>query len=74
MALSENLRIARESQALTQAELAQAVGISQPMVAQYEIALKVPTVIVAVKLARVLNTTCEELVDGTPEEPQDKTF
>ncbi len=66
MSLSENLRIARESQCLTQAELAQAVGISQPMVAQYEIALKVPTVIVAVKLARVLNITCEELADGTP--------
>lgn len=72
MALSENIRLAREAKSMSQKELAQLVGISQPAIAQYEIALKVPTVIVAVKLARVLNTTCEELVNGTPEEPQDK--
>ena len=53
---------------LTQAELAEKVGIAQSMIAQYERYMKVPTIIVAVDIARVLGTTCEELVKGEQNE------
>ena len=52
----------REEKGLTQAELAKLVGIAQPMIAQYERYLKVPTILVGVKLAKVLGTTCEKLI------------
>lgn len=62
MALSENLKKLREKAGLTQAELAEAVGVAQPTLAQYESGLKVPSVITAVKIERILHTTCSELV------------
>lgn len=62
MALSENLKKLRERAGMTQAELAEAVGIAQPTLAQYETGLKVPSIITAVKIEQVLHTTCSELV------------
>ncbi len=62
MALSDNLKKLRERAGLTQAELAEAVGISQPTLAQYESGLKVPSIITAVRMEAVLHTTCAELV------------
>ncbi len=62
MALSDNLKKLRERAGMTQAELAEAVGVSQPTMAQYESGLKVPSVITAVRIEQVLHTTCSELV------------
>lgn len=62
MALSDNLKKFRERAGMTQAELAEAVGISQPTLAQYESGLKVPSIITAVKIEQVLHTTCAMLV------------
>ena len=62
MTFSENLKKLRERAGLTQAELAEAVGIAQPTLAQYESGLKVPSIITAVRLENVLHTTCAELV------------
>ncbi len=64
MSFAENVRKLREEKGLSQGELATMVDISQPMIAQYEKGLKFPTIITAVKLARLLGTTCEELVSG----------
>lgn len=65
MAFSENLKKARENKNMTQFELAQAVRISQPTVAQYEKGLILPTIVTGVSIADVLETTVENLVKGT---------
>lgn len=62
MAFAENVKRLREEKGLTQAELAKLVGITQPTIAQYEIGIKVPTIIIGVRLAKKLGTTCEELI------------
>ena len=49
---------------MSQAQLANAVGIAQPTIAQYEKGIKLPTVATAVYIARRLGTTCEALVEG----------
>lgn len=64
MSFADNLKRMREKRDLSQAQLANAVGITQPTVAQYEKGMKLPTVATAVYIARRLGTTCEELVEG----------
>ncbi len=63
MSFADNVKRLREQKGLSQAELADQVKISQPMIAQYEKGLKIPTIITGVELARCLDTTCEELVN-----------
>lgn len=67
MAFGENVRTLREKAGYTQAELANLLGVSQPVYCQYETGAKAPTVYTAVKLARRLGTTCEKLVEGNEE-------
>lgn len=68
LSFSDNLKKAREREGMTQLELAKAIGVSQPTVAQYEKGQILPTIITGVSLARALNTTCEYLVtDRTAE-------
>lgn len=62
MSFADNLKRAREMKDISQVELANAVGVSQPTIAQYERGLKLPTIITAAEIARRLGTTCEELV------------
>lgn len=66
MSFAENVKRLREQQNLTQKELAERIGITQPTIAQYEMGIKVPTIIVGAKLAEQLGTTCEELLGSTP--------
>ncbi len=63
MAFAENLKRMREEKGMTQAELAKCVGIAQPMIAQYERYMKIPTITVGVSLAKALGTTCEKLME-----------
>lgn len=62
MSFSTKVKQLREQNSLTQMELAKLVGVAQPTIAQYEIGIKVPTIVIGVKIAQVLGTTCEELV------------
>ena len=62
MSFADNLKRAREMKDISQVELANAVGVSQPTIAQYEKGLKLPTIVTAAEIARRLGTTCEELV------------
>ena len=62
MAFAENVKSLREQRGLTQVELAKLVGVTQPTIAQYEIGIKIPTIVIGVKLAESLETTCEELI------------
>lgn len=64
MSLAENLRSLRIQKQYSQAELAKLVGISQQTISQVEksqISLNVET---AVAIAKKLDTTAEQLVDG----------
>lgn len=62
MAFGENLKVLRERVGMSQAELAEAVGVAQPTIAQYERGMKVPSIITAVRMEKVLHTTCAEMV------------
>lgn len=61
MTFGDNLRALREQHGYSQKELSEKVGISQTVLAYYELGSRVPTVYVALKLARLLGTTVEEL-------------
>lgn len=64
MSFSENVKKLREKKGLTQAELAEQIGISQVMITQYERGLKVPTIIIGDLLAKSLGVSVEELLNG----------
>ena len=64
MSFADNVKRLREQRGLSQAELAEKVDVTQPMIAQYEKGLKIPTIITGVQLAKCLGTTCEELLEG----------
>ncbi len=64
MAFAETLKKIREEKGLTQSELAKAVNVSQPMIAQYETAVRVPSAPTALAIAKVLGTTFEKLIGG----------
>lgn len=64
MSLAENLKNLRIRKQFSQAELAKLVGVSQQTISQVEtsqISLNVET---AVAIAKKLDTTAEQLVDG----------
>ena len=63
MSFAENLKYQRECKNINQAKLAETVGITQGAIAQYELGIRVPTVIVGTKIAKVLGTTVEWLVN-----------
>lgn len=62
MAFSDNVKKNREKQGYSQDELAKCLGIAQAQIAKYETGVSVPNIIIGVKLAKKLGTTCEELV------------
>jgi putative transcriptional regulator len=64
MAFADNVKRLREAKNYSQAELAELVGVSQPMINYLETGRKIPTVFLAVDIARNLETTVEQLVDG----------
>lgn len=64
MAFSDNLKLMREKRGLSQLELAQAVGVSQAAISDFERGKKLPAIDVAVAMEDILHTTCKELVDG----------
>ena len=64
MSFEENLRNARKRKGFTQEDVAKILGVSQSAVAQYELGAGAPNIKVAVRLARLLDTTCEDLVNG----------
>ena len=58
----KNLKKLREKQGMSQAELGLLVGVSQVAVTKYERGDALPNAKVAVRIARVLHTTVEQLV------------
>jgi DNA-binding XRE family transcriptional regulator len=68
--VAENIRLLRECQRMTQEELATVGGVSKNAIDQYENGSYIPNMITAVKIAKVLGTTCEELITGEPQTTQ----
>lgn len=64
MNFGANLRRAREARGITQQILAAKVGISQSVVAQYELGTKSPSVVTAEAIARALGIQIEVLLKG----------
>ena len=64
MAFAENVKRLREKKRISQCELAKNVGISQSAIAQYELGIKVPTIVIGAKLAKELDVTCEDLLNS----------
>lgn len=64
MSFAENVKRLREEKRITQKELAERVGITQPTVAQYEMGIKVPTIVIGARIAEQLGVTCEELINN----------
>lgn len=65
MSFAENLKRIRKSKGLSQKELAEKLGVSQPSYAQYERGTRNPKIETLNKIAQALNTTVEELSDHT---------
>ena len=63
MAFSDNVKKYREKQGYSQEELAKYLGIAQAQIAKYETGVTVPNIVIGVKLAKRLETTCEKLVE-----------
>ena len=61
MNFGDNVRATRERLGISQSEISKAVGVAQATFAQYETGAKAPNVYVAVKIARLLGTTVEQL-------------
>lgn len=62
MSLAENIKMYREKTNQNQKELAEEVGVTQQAISLYEQGIKVPSLAVAIRLAKALGTTCEKLV------------
>ena len=59
--LANRLREAREARGWTQAELAERIGVSRKTVNTVENGVFIPSTVVALKLARALGCSVEEL-------------
>ena len=66
MSVGENIRRIREKRGVTQAWLAEAAGISQPMLCQIERGTKNPSLQIGKEIARLLNCTVEDLTAEAP--------
>jgi transcriptional regulator with XRE-family HTH domain len=60
----DRLRAARIDAGITQAAMAEVVGVSQSVYAQYETSAKSPNIYIAAKIAKVLGLTLDDLLNG----------
>lgn len=65
--LNNTLRAAREAKGLTQADLAERIGVSRKTINTVENGVYVPSTVIALKLARVLDSSVEALFSLTAE-------
>lgn len=60
--LGDNIKLYREQNKMTQAELAKKCGINPSMISQIENNGKIPNFLLGMKIARLLNVSAEELI------------
>jgi DNA-binding XRE family transcriptional regulator len=63
MNLGTNIKKIRKQMGMTQAELANAVGVSAPMIVQIEREIKMPSVALCIAIADTLHTTVDALAN-----------
>lgn len=73
ISFADNFRILRLERGFSQAELAKLVGVDQAAIARYELGIYKPKFDVATKLAKIFDTTVEELYSGQTEENEPAT-
>lgn len=64
MNFGANVRKIRKDAGLSQKQLASEIGITQAMLNQVERGFKIPSLVVCLDIAKVLNTTVDELAKG----------
>ena len=64
MSFADNMRVLREQKNMTKTELAEYVGVTHAAISYYESGQKMPNAVTAAKIARMLDTTVEKLVNG----------
>ena len=64
MALEDNIKYFRKEKGLSQKELGEIIGVAQKQISQYASGQRRPDCFNIVYLARALDVTCEELVNG----------
>jgi transcriptional regulator with XRE-family HTH domain len=62
--ISDNIRNARLAAGLTQQQLAEQLGITQPMILHIEKRRKIPNAILLGDIASILGTTTDSLIYG----------
>lgn len=62
MSVGANIREKREKLKISQTKLAESIGISQSLMAQFERGSKIPNMMLGRDIARVLQCDLEELV------------
>lgn len=62
MSIGSNIRKKRENLKISQTKLAEAVGISQSLMAQFERGSKIPNMMLGKEIANVLQCEMEDLV------------
>lgn len=67
MSFAENLKAARKKKKFSQLELAQLVNVNQSAIARFELGQKFPNILLGLQIAKKLDTTVEQLVDGQTE-------
>lgn len=62
MEFSKNLKTLREMKGMTQAELADDLGVTRALIAQYEAGAKAPNVNLAAEIAKTLGVTIDSMM------------
>lgn len=62
MEFGENLKNLREMKGLSQAELADDLGVTRALIAQYETGAKAPNVNLAAKIAKAFGVTIDAMM------------
>lgn len=62
MTIGNKFRSKRMERSLSQNELSRLSGVSKPMISSIECGKRIPSVIIAKKIARVLRCTVDELL------------
>ena len=65
MAFSENLKKIREENGVSQAELAQRLGVSQSLVARWERGSRLPDIVIGAEIEEQCGIPVKNLVNGT---------
>lgn len=66
--LGERIRALRESNSLSQVQLAHELGISKASVHQWESCISIPSLVYLIEMARIFNVTLDYIVGTTNNE------